>query len=138
MCCPLHHTQTLSSRLRIPSRQRCNTKGIGVGDGRGQGALCSPQTFFFFADVRIRANFGRIFRAKMGPNSFFFSRLCVPCVCCSTIIFAEISCRISCTPKPVLKYRTVSGAVKKKGARVPPPPPPPPPPSSPMYRFCLL
>ena len=40
---------------------------------------------------------------------------------CSSISFARITCRISCTPNPILQYRTnVGRGEKKKSARVPP------------------
>ena len=40
---------------------------------------------------------------------------------------------ISCTPNPILKYRTDAGAVKKKRCTSPPPPPP-----SPQRGFSAL
>ena len=111
---------------------------IGVGDG-GQGALCPPPQKKRIADVITRANFGQIsgkfrqnsgkfrtnsgkFWANSGRNGNTFCHFC----CCSPIIFAGITCRISCTPRPILKYRTVSGARWKKRCTSPPPPPPPP------------
>ena len=86
------------------------------------------------ADVRIRANFGQN-SGKLGQTLGKFGQKWEHCFFFfflgggggggggSSIIFAGIACRISRTPKPILKYRTVLGAVKK-GARVPPPPPP--------------
>ena len=91
---------------------------------RGRGGTVPPQKKKKIADVRIQGNFGQNsgkfrqisgkYGSKLGPFFFF---LLVNYFC------QDNSCRISCTPKPILKYRTDSGAVKKKKCTSPPPPP---------------
>ena len=74
---------------------------------RGAGGYCAPPKK---QNCMAKKKIGQI-RAKLEFSFFSF----LVNYCCG------ITSWISCTPNPILKYRTDSGAVPKKSTRVPPP-----------------
>ena len=94
----------------------------------GRGGGCPPpkkKKKKQFADVKIRANFGRIsgkksgnFGQNLGGKFGHIRAFIFLFYFCSSFILAGITCGISCTLNPILKYRTNFGRGEKQGARV--------------------